>query len=155
ILGAVAFSAARLLQAARWEDQAEEVVERLGRAADAARCWIAEIVQDPEGRPRILYRALWSMPGVEMALDDPRIRGGLALREAGLERLAEELDAGRPVVTQVRNLLPSEQAFPLEMGSKAFAAVPIFANGEWWGFLGFGETRYEREWSAHEVEALK
>src|SRR5262249_7941060 len=33
--------------------------------------------------------------------------------------------------------------------------VPIFANEAWWGFLGFGETRYEREWSAHEVEALK
>ncbi len=33
--------------------------------------------------------------------------------------------------------------------------MPIFTGGTWWGFLGFGETRYEREWSAPEVEALK
>ena len=41
------------------------------------------------------------------------------------------------------------------MQSKSFAAVPIFAYGRCWGVLGFGETRYEREWSGPEVEALK
>jgi PAS domain S-box-containing protein len=41
------------------------------------------------------------------------------------------------------------------MGSKSFAAVPVFLDGQWWGFLGFGETRYEREWSGPEVEGLK
>jgi PAS domain S-box-containing protein len=41
------------------------------------------------------------------------------------------------------------------VGSKAFAVVPIFAHGSYWGFLGFGETRHEREWSAPEIEGLK
>jgi PAS domain S-box-containing protein len=41
------------------------------------------------------------------------------------------------------------------MGTKALAAVPVFTNGQWWGVLGLGETRYERDWSAPEVEGLK
>jgi PAS domain S-box-containing protein len=41
------------------------------------------------------------------------------------------------------------------MGSQAFAAVPVVVSGRTWGFLGFGETRYERVWSSPEVEALK
>jgi len=155
ILEAVAFSAARLLQPGPWQAQADEVVARLGQAAQVARAWIAERQEESDGSARMLYRAAWGTPGAEIQLDDPRLQGGVSFREAGLERLASEMRAGRPVVTQVRQLSPAEQAFPLKMGSKAFAAVPIFTNGSWWGFLGFGETRYEREWSAHEIEALK
>jgi PAS domain-containing protein len=33
--------------------------------------------------------------------------------------------------------------------------VPIFVEGEWWGFVGFDECFAEREWSAAEMEALK
>jgi PAS domain S-box-containing protein len=77
------------------------------------------------------------------------------MKAAGLERLEAELRAGRPVVTAVKDLSESEQSFPAKLGSKSFAAVPVFSNGQWWGVLGFGETRYEREWSIPEVEALK
>jgi len=55
----------------------------------------------------------------------------------------------------VRDLSEAERSFPGRLETKSFAAVPIFVSGKWWGFLGFGETRYEREWSAPEVEALK
>jgi len=33
--------------------------------------------------------------------------------------------------------------------------VPIFVDGEWWGFMGFDECVREREWSAGEIDALK
>jgi PAS domain S-box-containing protein len=63
--------------------------------------------------------------------------------------------AGRPVLTLVSALPDHEQTLPHRVGSKSFAVVPIFSEGSWWGLLGFGETRYEREWSLPEVEALK
>ncbi|HSD26567.1 MAG TPA: PAS domain S-box protein [Vicinamibacteria bacterium] len=49
----------------------------------------------------------------------------------------------------------SEEEQTFRAGSKAFAVAPIFSHGRWWGLLGFGETRYERTWSAPEAEALK
>ena len=155
ILEAVAFSAARFLQPGSWRDQADEVLARLGQAAQVARVFLADKEDLPGGSTRLVFRAAWDAPEMASILDDPRVRGGWLLEAVGLGRLAEELRAGRPVVTRVKDLTAAERVLPERMGSRAFAAVPIFANGEWWGLLGFGETRYDRDWSASEVEALK
>ena len=155
ILEAVAFSAARLLQAGTWREQAVEVLARLCGAAQAARAWIAENEPEPDGSSRFVFRFQWTIPGQGISLDDPRIRAGVPVREAGLERVIAELQAGRPVATRVRDLPEAERSFPSGLETKSFAAVPIFVSGKWWGFLGEDETRYEREWSAPEVEALK
>lgn len=155
VLQAVAFSAVRLLQTGTWQEQAQEVVGQLGQAAEAARLYIVEAQLDPDGSVRVVFRFWWTIPGHEIALDDPRRLGGVSVQEAGIGRLIAELRAGRPVAGLVRNLSDVEQSFLTRMGSKSFAAVPIFTGGKWWGFLGFGETRYEREWSAPEIEALK
>jgi PAS domain S-box-containing protein len=155
ILEAVAFSAARLLQPGTWRAHADEVLARLGQAAQVARAFISEQKEDPDGSTRIVFSYGWSAPGVASGTEDPRIQGGVSIREFGLESLVEEFRAGRSVVTLVRNLGALEQTLPAGMGSKSFAAVPISSNGHWWGFMNFGETRYEREWSVPEVEALK
>jgi PAS domain S-box-containing protein len=155
ILEAVAFGAARMLEPGPMHAHAEAVLARLGGGADAARAWVVQAVEDPDGSPRMVFRFVWAARGQEVALDDPRIRGGISVRRGGLERFDNELRAGRPLVVDVGALPEAERAYPARMGSKAFAAVPIFANGAYWGFLGFGETRHERTWSTSEVEALK
>src|SRR6266446_2983799 len=104
VLQAVAFSAVRLLQTGTWRAQAQEVVGQLGQAAEAARLFIAEGRQEPDGSSRFEFRFWWAAPGHEVAPDDPRIKGGVSVPEVGLERLIGELRAGRPVATLVRNL---------------------------------------------------
>jgi len=155
ILEAVAFSAVRLLKPGTWRAHADDVLARLGHATQAARAFIAEKEDGPDGSASVVYRFAWSMPGVETGTEDARVRGGLSVPATGLERLEAEWRAGRPVVTLVRDLSESEQSFPKKMGSKSLAIVPVSANDQWWGALGFSETRYEREWSAPEVEGLK
>jgi PAS domain S-box-containing protein len=153
ILQAVAFGAARLLAPGSWESKTDDVIGTLGGSAGVARAWVAEVSPDPDGMIRMLFRAFWGQPGWEIALDDPRLRGGV--RGEGLGDLFRELRAGRPIAVGVSCLDDAARSFPSRMGSKAFAAVPIFADGEWWGFLGFGETRYDREWTTSEIDALK
>ena len=155
VLEAVAFGAARLLEPGSWYSHAEAVLARLGRAADVARAWVFESVDDADGSRRVLFRVTWGVRGQEVSVDDPRLRGGISVRRAHLERLEAELSAGRPVVVEVGRLPEVEQSLPLRLGSRAFAAVPIFANGTYWGALGFGETRRERRWAPSEIEALK
>src|SRR5262249_11501106 len=103
----------------------------------------------------IHIQAVWTVRGQEVSTDDPRVRGGILVKGAGLERVERELRASRPVALSVSELPESERPFFERMGSRAFAVVPIFASGDLWGLLGFGETRRERKWSAPEVEALK
>jgi PAS domain S-box-containing protein len=155
ILEAVAFGAARLLAPGRWEQQADAVLARLGAAAEVVRVYLAEHVPGPGDDSRLVFRFAWGAPGHELDLDDATVRGGWRLQHGGLARLARELQAGRPLVTLVRDLEEAARSLPTRMGSKSFAAVPIFSEGRWWGLLGFGETRFEREWSGPELEALK
>jgi PAS domain S-box-containing protein len=154
-LEAVAFGAARLLEPGSWRSHAEAVLARLGCAADAARAWVVETVQDADGSRRIVFRFTWGVRGQEIAVDDPRLRGGVSSRRAGLEKIVDELSAGRPVVIDVDHLPEGRNSLPGRLGSRSFVAVPIFANGTYWGALGFGETRRERTGSASEIESLK
>jgi PAS domain S-box-containing protein len=155
ILEAVAFCAARLLQPGSWRMQADDVVARLGYAAETARAWIAEIEEPPGSATRMVFRSAWQAAGVESGSYVLPLQGGLSLADVGVPQLEAELRAGRPVVTLVSSLAEHEHSVPHRVGSKSFAVVPILCQGRLWGALGFGETRYEREWSPLEVEALK
>ena len=156
ILEAVAFGAARLVEPGRWRERVDQVLARLGEAAEAGRVYIGEAQAEPDQPTRMVFRFAWAAAGLEVVtLDDPRVRAGLVLGEAGLGRLEAEMRAGRPVVTTVEGLAEGERLFPASLQSKSFAVVPIFADGRWWGVLGFGETRYARQWSGPEVECLK
>jgi diguanylate cyclase (GGDEF)-like protein len=48
----------------------------------------------------------------------------------------------------------SEHKFFNDIGSLSVAAMPIFANDQWWGFIMFDECRRERQWTGTEMEAL-
>ena len=39
-------------------------------------------------------------------------------------------------------------------GIVSILAVPIFAAGEWWGFVGYDQCEEERDWQPAEIEAL-
>jgi PAS domain S-box-containing protein len=155
ILEAVAFSAARLLQPGTWRAHADLVLARLGEATQATRIFLAEIEGGPGAEPRFVFRFGWRANGREVDFSDPRVRDGWQLARIGLGRMDQELRAGRPFVSLVRDLSELEQPRFRDLGSKSFAIVPIFAQGGLWGFLGFDETRHERQWPAPEVEALK
>jgi PAS domain S-box-containing protein len=155
ILEAVAFSAARLLQPGRWRARTDEVLARLGEATEVARAWFGERTTLADGSAGMRFLAAWGRPGHEVRLDDQRIRDGVALRDLGLAAHLAAMEAGQPVATLVRDIPVSEQGFSSRMGSRSFVGVPILCQGRWWGVLAFGETRYERQWSVPEVQALK
>ena len=120
-----------------------------------ARAWFGQKTQLEDGSAGIAFLATWARPGHEVKLDDPRIRGGVPLRDLGLQPHLDAFEAGQPLAALVRDMAPSEQGFSTRMGSRSFVGVPILCQQRWWGVLAFGETRYERVWSASEVEALK
>ena len=144
----------------RWPSGPRACSSRAPGGRTPTRCWRASATR-PRWRAPGSARArrtrtaraascsasIWGARGQEIALDDPRMRGGVSLRRTHLERLEAELSAGRPVVVDVgvsrKSNSPSRRAW----ARAPFAAVPIFASGRWWGVLGFGETRHEREWS--------
>lgn len=40
-------------------------------------------------------------------------------------------------------------------GIESFCIVPVFKEGEWWGFLGFEERNYKKSWAFDDVIILQ
>ncbi|HEY6551757.1 MAG TPA: PAS domain S-box protein, partial [Vicinamibacteria bacterium] len=155
ILEAVAFGAARLLEPGRWSTHADLALERLGRAADVSRLFLARNEVDPDGVVRGVLQTEWTAPGFARLSEEPRVEAGVRWRDVGWGRLQDTMRQGQPHVGLVSRLPPEARTLFEAVGALSFASVPILVNAEWWGLLGFQEVRFERQWSGPEIEALK
>ena len=155
ILRAVAFAAECFLKkAASWEESIEEVLERLGRAADVSRVYIFENYTGADGELWSTQRYEWVAKGVSAQMGNPLMQA-LPYRAAGYDRWMELLSRGELVHGRTQEFSEEEQRELREQDILSIAIVPIVVEGRWWGFIGFDECLAEREWSAAEIEALK
>jgi len=154
ILQAVAYAAEHFLKAPSWEDDVDLVLARLGQASEASRVYVFKNHTDATGELLASQRYEWVAPGVTAQLDNPDMRG-ISWRSGAMRRAAEILSSGGCVSGHVRDFLPAEQEMMSTQDIQSMVVVPIFADGEWWGFMGFDECVREREWFAAEIDALK
>ncbi len=75
--------------------------------------------------------------------------------EVGLGRLALIQERNELFAGKVRDFPDSERELFGAQDVLAIASVPIFVDGEWWGFIGFDDCETERTWSAAELDALR
>jgi len=154
ILQAVSDCAARFLAPGRWDDQAKDALEHLGKAVEASRVYIIEVHAGPEGRRAASQRFEWTAPGVGALLGRADRQNMLA--DAGLAAWAEALSEGRPVAARVDDGLAPALRDRLAADSvQSLALMPIHITGDLWGVLGFDDCAAPRDWSAAELEALR
>lgn len=154
ILRAVSFIAESLLAGLNWEQDIQEALEQLGKAADVSRVYIFENSRSPEGKWLTSQRYEWCAPGIQPQIDNPELIA-LSLEDAGFERWVEDLSVGKPVIGLVKDMPPIERDFLAKQDILSIAVVPIMSAGRWWGFIGFDECRYERQWSNAEIDILQ
>jgi PAS domain S-box-containing protein len=155
ILRAVALAAERFIErVASWEESAQGVLERLGQAAEASRVYILENHRGEDGELRSTMRYEWVASGVSAQIDKPHL-ASFPYRTAGHGRWVDLLGQGDLVYGHVREFPESERPELEAQDILSIAVVPIFAEGEWWGVIGFDECTSEREWSDAEIDALK
>ena len=151
VLEAVAHAAERLLLAADWREAADEVLDRMGRAAGASRAFVIENRTDETGRSLGSMRHEWCGPGVlprsGPAFEETPWDGGFARWETMLAR-------GEPVVSHIAELPETERPVFVRHGVVSIAEHPIFAGDQWWGTIGFDDCERERRWSS-ELDALR
>ncbi|MGH3147326.1 MAG: PAS domain S-box protein, partial [Rubrobacter sp.] len=159
ILEAVGFAAERFLgDAVGWEASIEEVLEHLGLAAGASRAYIFENYVGEGGELWNIQRYEWTAPGIASGVEGGNgdlAEMSLAYRAEGYGRWMEVLGRGESIHGLTRDFPEGEQWALEEQDILSIAVVPIFVEGEWWGFLGFDECCVEREWPAAEVDVLK
>ncbi|MCK5151096.1 MAG: PAS domain S-box protein, partial [Candidatus Thorarchaeota archaeon] len=128
-------------------------LEALRKVTDSSRVYIFENVNDKDIglSSRIMVESVDQ--GVVRAEDlYPR---RLTPYKDGLTRWNKELSEGRYIVGLVTDFPDEEQIKLVELGVKAVLIIPLWVQGKWFGYIGFDDTKKERQWTIGEIRLLR
>ncbi len=154
ILEAVSHAAGRLLAEPSWNGAVDDLLERLGIAAEASRAYLFECNVRSDGKRVATQRFEWVAAGISEQIDNPLMQS-LCFEEVGLARLERIGARNAPFAGKVGSFADEERVVFDAQDVLAVAAVPIFVDGVWWGFIGLDDCTTEREWSPAELDALR
>jgi signal transduction histidine kinase len=160
LLAASARASRLLLEAPDARGAIPAVLGLLGEAAHVDRVSLWQARTGPHGEPLLVVVSEWTAEGVTPYLGD----GESAVRSCD-ERtfsLCAELRAGRSVCFSKRDVTNGDGFTGADglsviegVGTRTKALVPIFVAGEFFGVVGFDNTRQRRDIDAAELAALE
>jgi diguanylate cyclase (GGDEF)-like protein/PAS domain S-box-containing protein len=154
IMSAISLTAEQFLKEAAWEHNVPAVLAKIGQAVDVSRVYVAMNYMDNR---HVLYSSLcyeWAAPGVTPQINNQDLRH-IPLQQAGFNRWEKELSNNLPIQGLIEDFPESEQNLFKRQGSISVAAMPIFVENQWWGFIMFDECRNKRHWTDTELKALR
>jgi PAS domain S-box-containing protein len=153
ILEATGFAAGKFLNAPAWTDVIDDVLERLGTAAEASRAYVFQNARDAQAQRTASGRFEW-VAGVAGSAPADGFDRVLPYRD-GFERWERTLEAGGVIHGVTRSFPDPERRQLLDrQGIVSMAVMPITVGDEWWGFIGFDHRTHERLWQQAEIDAL-
>ena len=134
-----------------------EVLSRVGSAAQVDRVYIFEIIRKEQTPGTVVSYAShayeWSSDAVEAQIDNPDLQM-IPLREAGYGRWLDEFQRSRPVLGAITDFPEEEQPTLAAQGILTLLVLPIFVGGRLWGFVGFDDCTHGRRWTTADVDVL-
>ncbi len=152
VLNAVRYSGAILLGSSSWKEYADSILARVGEALKVSRFYIFE-KHDAVDHVYLSQRYEWCSPGVITQIDNPLLQNCEA-SQGGLANFSKQLKAGNIVAGKFTDFSEEEQEFLRGQDIQYLALAPIFAGETWWGFIGFDDTKNDREIDSIEYEAI-
>lgn len=152
LLQATGLAAGRFLRGQGWEEEADSVIQALGRAMGAGVTFLCrnEVVNG-ELVATVIHD--WCNPEHGVV---PKVEEGKTYPYSdGYARWQERMTAKKPIMGVTRNLPRSERKLLERFGLKSILVLPLFVDEEWWGIMGMAESRAEREWMPAELESLQ
>ncbi|HEY9851717.1 MAG TPA: PAS domain S-box protein [Leptolyngbyaceae cyanobacterium] len=153
ILEAVAYTAEQLLKASNWQQSINQVLERLGRAAEASRVYI---FKNKSSNDRTILTSMiyeWVERGIPPLINHP-VWHNIDINCYGYD-FVDKLSRGETCFGITNKLDRVLQKVLSSFDILSIAIVPIFVNQNWWGFIGFNDCWAEREWSSVGLDALQ
>jgi diguanylate cyclase (GGDEF)-like protein/PAS domain S-box-containing protein len=151
LLEAVAIAAKELLRTSDLAVSLPKVIELCGQAIGVDRGHIF-LIDAASGPKNVLQHSVWTAPGIATPPEFQNAKEPVA--NVGLESWIPRLERGETIVAHVRDFDAKRRAFFNLGGVKSILVVPVFADGQWSGVIGFDECHNERDWSAAEIDAI-
>lgn len=153
LLDPVLESHARLFSSTDVAIDISQALARVGSASDVDRAYVFEVTALPDGSHVASHRFEWVREGIEPQLDNPELQD-LPLQQAGYGRWIRLLSDYQPVFGLVEEFPVEEQSLLSMQGILSLLVIPIFSDGELWGFVGFDDCRRRKVWTRSDVDLL-
>ncbi|MFN8232035.1 MAG: PAS domain-containing protein [Actinomycetota bacterium] len=154
ILEAIAFAAERLLLSRDWRDVIDEVLVRLGEAAEVSRAYLIRNAVDALGRDCAVQLAEWCAPGIRSQFGNPILERA-PWADFGFARWPLAMRSGDAIAGAVADLPDVERPALMEQDIVSLVCMPVQADDSWWGVIGFDDCAEVRDWTGAELEALR
>jgi len=154
ILQTVNYAVEVFLSQLDWESRIHEVLARLGSVTRSDRVYIYknELQQDA-GIVSVLQEE-WKAEGFQSAEDLPETINN-EYQISGFSNWLEQLKKGEIVWGNVLKQQSEQKGLFLSRDIQSLAVTPIFTDQLWWGFIGYNQCRFEKQWTSVEVDALR
>lgn len=131
----------------------QEALGHMLTAADVCRVYLFENFTDPDDGlcMRQLYEAC--APGIAPQIDNPQLQH--MPYNAGFQRWRKTLSTGREIAGVVAGFPAEERALLASQQIRSILVLPIFCDGDWYGFVGFDDTKQEKSWEFDDVQVLQ
>ena len=149
---AIAQTSERLLSAESSQPVVADFLTPLLEASAVSRVYIFENFNDLSDGLCMRQTYEVCAPGIHPEIDNPVLQH--LVYSQGFERWRQVLAAGDPIRGHVSDFPHDERKIIEPQGILSLLVLPIFVEGNWWGFVGFDETRRPRDWQDSEVVLL-
>jgi two-component system, NtrC family, sensor kinase len=154
ILESVRFAAQQFMRSSHWAGVIDAVLAKVGQAADVSRAYIFENHTDDTGRLYASQRHEWTAEGITPQVSNPDLQD-FSFADAGLESWRALLANNDIVSGATCEMTADQRAFLESQDIRSKIAIPIFAEGAWWGFLGLDDCVQDRIWTDAEKDSLR
>ena len=154
ILESVRHAAQQFLVAPDWQAVMDDVLAKVGEAAEASRAYVFENRRTEQGGWLGFQRYEWAAPGITPQIHNPALQG-FDYDASGFGRWVEVLAQGEILNASVAGMPASERPVLEAQAIRSLMVIPIRVEGEWWGFLGLDECQGERVWNQAEADSLR
>ena len=153
LLAAVATANNHLLTTTDFSAAITLALETLGQACDVDRVYVFENHLHPStGELLMSQRFEWTSSTVIAQIENPELQS-LSYQTCS-PLWYDNLVAGKPIGGLVRNLAAHEREVLDRQQIISILVVPIFLEGQFWGFVGFDDCHRERQWTETERAIL-
>lgn len=155
ILGAVSHAAQQFLLQGDWRSCIEEVMARLGEAADVSAVITTRLGQNEEGAAIAWTTHAWVSPDLDGKLRRADLFERIDLSPDWLRHVSAFLDQGEVVEVDPALLNGQMRQWMQRVEAASLLLVPIFVGKVRWGSLAVLQVGHDRRWLPREMEAIK
>lgn len=151
ILAGAVLAINQLLITEEKDTAVNQALEVIGCSANVDRVYIFENAETKSGERMHRLRYEWARDTAEPQMN------AAAFSQISYElppQLYEALSSGKPIKGLTKDQPDEVRQFMQQLNILSFLVVPVFVEGDFWGFIGFDDCRFERAWTWCEVSVL-